>query len=73
MRSDGVDGVVAVRVYIAEDGSVSQCEVAKSNRAEFDQAALEAVQKWKFKPAKKEGTAVACKIVIPIRFSLAES
>ncbi len=73
MRTEGVDGVVAVRVHIAEDGSVAECVVAKSNRSEFDQAAVEAVQKWKFKPAKKDGAPVACKIVIPIRFSLAES
>ncbi len=73
MKSEGVDGVVAVRVHISADGSVAECTVAKSNRAEFDQAALDAVQKWKFKPATKDGAPVACKIVIPIRFSLEQS
>ncbi len=72
MRSEGVEGMVAVRVFIAVDGSVKSCEVAKSNRPEFEQPALEAVQKWKFKPAKKDGEPVECKIVIPIRFSAGE-
>ncbi len=72
MRSEGVDGMVAVRVVIGVDGKVKSAEVAKSNRPEFEAPAVEAVQKWTFKPAKKDGEPVECKIVIPIRFSLAE-
>ncbi len=70
MKSEGIDGTVAVRVVIGVEGDVKSAEVAKSSRSEFEQPALDAVQKWKFKPAKKAGEAVECKIVIPIRFSL---
>ena len=68
LRRDGVDGIVAVKVTIDENGSVSECVVSKSSRVEFEQPAVDAVKNWKFKPASKDGVAVKSQVVIPIKF-----
>ncbi|ATC63592.1 hypothetical protein CMV30_06285 [Nibricoccus aquaticus] len=70
MQRQGVSGVVAVRVVIDETGGVSECSVSKSSHTEFEQAALNAVKNWKFKPASKGGVAVKASVVIPIKFSV---
>lgn len=72
MRRDGVSGVVAIKVEIDENGAVSNCSVAKSSNAEFEQPALKAVKNWKFTPAKKDGAPVKVSLVIPIKFNLDE-
>ncbi len=70
MQRQGISGVVAVRVIIDESGSVADCSVSKSSHAEFEQAAISAVKKWKFKPASKDGVAVKASVVIPINFTV---
>lgn len=70
MKREGASGVVMVKVHIDENGDVVERTIAKSTRAEFDEAALSAVQRWKFKPAKKAGVAVKATVTIPIKFTL---
>jgi protein TonB len=72
MRRDGITGVVALKVEIDETGAVTDCSVAKSSNAEFEQPAMNAVKNWKFKPAQKGGSPVKIRLVIPIKFSLDE-
>ena len=72
MRRDGISGVVAIKVVINEQGEVEECNVTKSSRSEFDQSAIDAVKRWKFKPASKGGAAVKAHLVIPIKFSMDE-
>jgi protein TonB len=43
--------------------------VSKSTRTEFEQAALEAIRSWKFKPASKDGTPVRANLIVPVKFS----
>ena len=69
LRREGVEGTVAIKVTIDEDGNVAECVVSKSSNAEFEKPALAAVRTWKFKPATKDGAAVKAAIIIPIRFS----
>jgi protein TonB len=68
MKNAGVSGLVTVTITIDENGDVTESAVAKSSRAEFESPAIEAVAKWKFKPAKKAGVAVKARIRIPIKF-----
>jgi protein TonB len=56
-------------VLIDESGNVAERSVIKSSRIEFERPALDAVRRWKFKPAKKSGTAVKARLVLPIQFS----
>ncbi|MDX2186487.1 MAG: energy transducer TonB [Opitutaceae bacterium] len=72
MKREGVSGIVAVSIVIDEGGNVIKATVAKSTNPEFDSPAVEAVEKWKFKPAKKDGNAVKVKVTVPLRFTAEE-
>ena len=72
MRRNGISGVVAVVVVIDETGSVASATVSKTSDEGFNDAAVSAVKKWKFKPAQKDGVAVKMKVTVPIRFNLEE-
>jgi len=62
-------GMVRVRVTVATDGSVDRLELAESSGSrELDRAALEAVRRWTFRPATRDGQAVMATMVIPLEF-----
>lgn len=68
LRRDGVSGLVMVKCTIDEQGNVIDPQVEKSSNAAFEKPAVEALKKWKFKPAKQDGAPVAIKVSIPIKF-----
>jgi protein TonB len=68
LRREGVSGLVMVKCSIDEQGNVTGAEVEKSSNAAFEKPAMAAVKKWKFKPAKQDGSPVAIKVSIPIKF-----
>ena len=70
LKREGVSGVVAVTIVIDESGAVISTAVAKSSHPDFEKPAMDAVTKWKFKPAKKDGTPVKVKVTLPLRFSV---
>lgn len=65
----GVNGMVAVVVIIDEKGSVIDASVTKSSDPAFEDPSLDAIKRWKFKPAEKDGQAVKAKVTIPVRFN----
>jgi protein TonB len=65
----GVSGMVSLTLVIDESGAVVDATVSKSTHAEFEQPSLDAVKRWKFQPAEKDGHAVKTKVAIPVRFS----
>lgn len=68
LREQGVSGIVMVTCDIDHQGNVQETSVEKSTHQAFEQPALEAVKKWKFRPARKDGEPVAIRVTIPIRF-----
>lgn len=67
----GWEGRVVLRVEVLADGSAGAVSVAKSSGHEaLDDAALEAVRRWKFVPAKRDGAAVNSSVNVPINFNL---
>ena len=70
MKRDGITGVVTVGFEVDEQGMVQNPAVIKSTDSRFDQAALDAVKKWKFKPGKKDGVPTKMKVAIPLQFTL---
>lgn len=68
MRRTGASGLVIINCLVDERGAVSDPKVEKSSNAVFERPALDAVQKWKFKPATENGSAVPTRINIPIKF-----
>ncbi|MEY4419747.1 MAG: hypothetical protein RLZZ498_343 [Pseudomonadota bacterium] len=64
-------GTVIVRVFISTQGTPEKAEVRTSSGfPRLDQAALEAVQRWRFVPGRHSGTPEAMWFNIPVRFVL---
>ena len=70
MRRNGNAGLVTVSCLIDEKGNVTEPKVVKSTNDAFSEPAVEALKKWKFKPAKKNGEAVAIRVNIPVQFTV---
>lgn len=70
-RRAGYEGAVIIRAHIQIDGNADRVEIKKSSGyAMLDQAALEAVRKWRFVPAKRGNDNVAEWVEIPWTFKL---
>jgi periplasmic protein TonB len=73
LRREGVVGLVLVSCVIDEQGNVTELAIEKTTNVGFNAPALEALKKWKFKPARIDGNPVAKKVVIPLRFNVQET
>lgn len=69
MRDQKVSGLVMVKVQVDEKGDVNDAVIVKSTNASFEAPALDALKRWKFKPATEDGKAVAIAITVPVKFS----
>jgi len=70
-RRRGIEGTATVRAEISAGGDCLRAELKKSSGAEtLDQAALDAVKKWRFVPAKRGSQAVVAWVEVPITFKL---
>jgi len=70
MRKSGVDGRVVIRFIVDADGTVRAPRVVESSQREFERKPLEAVSKWRFRPGRKSGQAVATWMEVPLLFSI---
>lgn len=62
-------GLVLIRALIDERGRVVRADVYQtSGHSQLDQAALEAVRRWRFTPARLDGEPASCELAIPVRF-----
>ena len=57
-------------LVVDDKGQPQQIKVAKSLGLGLDQKAIEAVEKWRFEPGKKDGKAVAVYATIEVNFRL---
>lgn len=66
----GEGGEVLVRAEVGPDGVVTSVSLARpsGNRA-LDRAALDAVRRWRFEPARRDGVPTVDSVQVPIRFS----
>lgn len=62
------DADVVLAVSLDATGAVIDVAVFTSGGAEFDQAAIDAVKKWTFTPATRDGQPFAAKIRVPVHF-----
>ncbi|MDB5812467.1 MAG: Ferric siderophore transport system, periplasmic binding protein TonB [Betaproteobacteria bacterium] len=70
-RRMGEQGKVMLRVLVNTKGTADKVELrSSSGSSRLDDAALEAVQRWRFVPAKQGDQPVAAWVLIPISFSL---
>jgi protein TonB len=69
----GLSGRVLLRVDVAADGTATNVDfVQRSGTPELDRAAMNAVRKWQFTPARRDGKATASSVNVPIDFVLPE-
>ena len=66
------EGVVELECTVGVDGRASDIKVVKEDPKGFGfgDAAIEAVKRWRFTPAKRGNESVPKRVKIPIRFSL---
>ncbi len=68
-REAGIDGTVLVQALVDKNGKVRDVKVQKSIPM-LDQAAVDAVKQWTFKPALSNNKPVAVWVAVPVKFSL---
>lgn len=72
MRRAGINGEVVVEFIVDTNGNVRNAFAVRSSQREFEQAAVQAVSKWTFKPGRKSGRAVNTRMQVPIVFTLSD-
>jgi protein TonB len=70
-RTAGEQGTVVLRVRVEADGRPGTITLARSSgHPRLDRAAQEAVRRWRFKPATRDGQPFVSTVDVPVRFSL---
>lgn len=70
-REAGIEGTVAVRVLVNEEGKVIAADILQSDvTPAMEKAALEAAKKCRFRPAKQRTVPVKAHVMIPFHFQL---
>ena len=70
-RRAGEEGRVLLRVLVSADGRAQSVELAKTSGFErLDAAAIDAVRRWRFVPARRGDAAVAAHVNVPVVFTL---
>jgi protein TonB len=70
LRTQRLEGSVDVGFVVSAKGTVQDPHAVSSTNEGFEQAAIDAVKKWKFKPAMKDGKPVNTKVLVTVTFSL---
>lgn len=67
----GLDATVVVAVLVEADGSVSETLTVQNDQDGFgfEQAALDAVKEWRYRPARKQGRPVASFATVKFHFN----
>ena len=67
------EGVVMVKVTVEANGAPSALSLAASSGYPLlDAAALDAVRRWTFEPARAAGVPTSSLVTVPVRFSLSD-
>lgn len=70
-RQEGLEGRVILSVLIAQTGFVKEISILETSGVLIlDKAAISAVTKWRFIPAKVKNSNVESTLLVPIRFRL---
>lgn len=71
LLSKGVGGRVLVTCMVDAEGRVTGTSIKQSSgHPDLDKAAINAVNKWKFKPATKGGRKVKASCIVPFNFEV---
>jgi len=67
-RGVKLDGAVTVVLVVSSQGVPRDVHVAKGLDKDIDQSAIDAVQEWRFSPARKDDKPIAVRISLEINF-----
>jgi len=67
-RKRKVQGVMTLGLVVTSDGKAAQIRVVQSLGYGLDEKAIEAVSRWKFEPATKDGKPVSAEIAVEVNF-----
>jgi TonB family protein len=73
-RKNGIQGTIYVEARIMKDGTVSEVKISKNKTGskELEQAAIDAIKQWTFKPFEHQDSTTSIWATIPIKFKLAK-
>jgi TonB family protein len=63
-----IEGTVTLAIVVDKKGDVVDAKVVKGLGYGLDENAILAVKEWKYKPAEKDGEAVAVKLEVEVEF-----
>ncbi len=70
-RAQGYQGRVVLSVWVSAEGAADRLAVLKSSGyPTLDRAAIEAVERWRFQPARRRGYDTGSLLYVPIMFRL---
>jgi protein TonB len=70
-RRQGIQGTTLLRVFVASDGRVTDVGVERTaGHADLDEAAADAVRRWRFDPARRGDEPVGMWVLLPVEFHL---
>lgn len=70
-RKQGITGQVLLRVLVGAEGRSKTVQTLQtSGHAMLDAAAVAAIQKWRFAPARRNGVPVAVTLDVPVTFQI---
>lgn len=70
LKRAGVEGRVRVGFIVDSQGNVILPYIISSTNRDFERPAIEAIQKWKFRPGMKSGRKVNTRVEQPIDFNV---
>jgi protein TonB len=70
-RRVGAQGITLLKLRVLENGKVGEVHIEKSaGHADLDRAAVDAVKRWLFEPARMGKIPVAVWVLLPVKFEL---
>lgn len=69
-RKAKAQGIVQLVLVVGKDGQPSEIRVAQSLGMGLDEKAIEAVNRWRFRPGTLNGQPVATRIAVQVDFHL---
>ncbi|MCJ7582423.1 MAG: energy transducer TonB, partial [Candidatus Aminicenantes bacterium] len=65
-----IEGIVMMRVKTDNEGNVSSITVLRSDSSILNQAAIDAVEQWKYQPTFRDGIPVPIVTIVSVKFRL---
>jgi protein TonB len=70
LRRTGMSGSVLIQFVVTAEGTVTNARAIRSTHQRFEEAALQAVRRWRGRPGIKDGVPVNAVMQVPITFNL---